>query len=100
MLSHDEKTRSVEDRTERRQGQAGAVDDQRGGNTLTVPSLAKRAAKAGADGLMLVPSPIYHTDPEETVTTLKAVAAAGDLASDDLFKPHRLSRRCYQRDPD
>ena len=28
---------------------------------------------------MLVPSPIYHTNPEETVTTLKAVAAAGDL---------------------
>lgn len=42
-------------------------------------ALAKRAAKAGADGLMLVPSPIYHTDPEETVTTLKAVAAAGGL---------------------
>ena len=41
--------------------------------------LAKKAAKAGADGLMVVPSPIYHTNPMETVATLKAVAAAGDL---------------------
>jgi dihydrodipicolinate synthase/N-acetylneuraminate lyase len=42
-------------------------------------ALAKRAAKAGADGLMVVPSPIYHTNPEETVATLKAVASAGGL---------------------
>lgn len=41
--------------------------------------LAKAAAVAGADGLMVVPSPIYHTNPEETVATLKAVSAAGDL---------------------
>jgi 1-pyrroline-4-hydroxy-2-carboxylate deaminase len=40
---------------------------------------AKRAAGAGADGLMVVPSPIYHTDAIETVATLSAVAAAGDL---------------------
>lgn len=42
-------------------------------------ALAKRAKAAGADGLMIVPSPIYHTNPEETVATLKAIAAAGDL---------------------
>ena len=42
-------------------------------------SLAKLAAGAGADGLMIVPSPIYHTNPEETVATLKAVASAGGL---------------------
>lgn len=42
-------------------------------------TLAKQAAKAGADGLMVVPSPIYHTNPAETVATLKAVAEAGDL---------------------
>lgn len=41
--------------------------------------LAKKAAKAGADGLMVVPSPIYHTNPKETVATLKAVATAGGL---------------------
>ncbi len=42
-------------------------------------SLGKRAAKAGADGLMVVPSPIYHTNFDETVATLRAVAAAADL---------------------
>lgn len=42
-------------------------------------ALATRAAQAGADGLMVVPSPIYHTSPDETVATLKAVAAAGGL---------------------
>jgi len=41
--------------------------------------LARRARGAGADGLMIVPSPIYHTDPDETVATLKAIAAAGEL---------------------
>lgn len=41
--------------------------------------LARKAAGAGASGLMVVPSPIYHTEPRETVATLKAVAAAGDL---------------------
>lgn len=41
--------------------------------------LARKAAKAGASGLMIVPSPIYHTNPQETETTLRAVAAAGDL---------------------
>lgn len=42
-------------------------------------TLAKMAAKAGADGLMVVPSLVYHTNPVETVTTLRAVAQAGDL---------------------
>eukprot|EP01037_Dinobryon_pediforme_P036212 gene36212-43050_t len=28
---------------------------------------------------MVVPSPIYHTDPRETVATLRAVAEAADL---------------------
>ena len=41
--------------------------------------VARKAAAAGADGLMIVPSPIYHTNPQETVATLKAVATAGGL---------------------
>ena len=40
---------------------------------------AEQAAKAGATGLMVVPSPIYHTDRRETVSTLRAVANASDL---------------------
>lgn len=41
--------------------------------------LAEKAARAGADGLMVVPSTIYHTNHKETVATLRAIAAAGDL---------------------
>lgn len=41
--------------------------------------LAEKAAKAGADGLMIVPSPIYHTDRDETVANLCAISAAADL---------------------
>lgn len=42
-------------------------------------ALAEKAARAGADGLMVVPSTIYHTNHRETVATLRAIAAAGDL---------------------
>jgi 1-pyrroline-4-hydroxy-2-carboxylate deaminase len=42
-------------------------------------ALARAAAKAGADGLMVVPSPIYHTNPQETVAALKLVTTAGGL---------------------
>jgi 4-hydroxy-tetrahydrodipicolinate synthase len=41
--------------------------------------LARKAAKAGASGLMVVPSALYHTNEVETEATLRAVAAAGDL---------------------
>ncbi|MBE7637359.1 dihydrodipicolinate synthase family protein [Sneathiella sp. P13V-1] len=41
--------------------------------------LADKARKAGADGLMVVPSPIYHTSRDETITNLKAISSAGDL---------------------
>ncbi|MES2296003.1 MAG: dihydrodipicolinate synthase family protein [Pseudomonadota bacterium] len=42
-------------------------------------ALAEKAARAGADGLMVVPSTIYHSNHRETVATLRAIAAAGDL---------------------
>lgn len=41
--------------------------------------MGQKAAKAGADGLMVVPSPIYHTDRRETIATLRAIAQAADL---------------------
>ncbi len=47
--------------------------------TRDAASLAAKAGKAGASGLMVVPSTIYHANPKETATTLRAVAAAGDL---------------------
>lgn len=42
-------------------------------------ALAERAAAAGADGLMVVPSPIYFTDRDETIANLRAIAEAADL---------------------
>jgi 4-hydroxy-tetrahydrodipicolinate synthase len=47
--------------------------------TAACAALAREAAKAGADGLMVVPSLVYHANREETVAALRAVAAAGDL---------------------
>ncbi len=41
--------------------------------------LANKARKAGADGLMVVPSPIYHTSRDETIANLKSISSAGDL---------------------
>lgn len=47
--------------------------------TRECAALAARASKAGATGLMVVPSLVYHTNAKETVATLEAVAAAADL---------------------
>ncbi len=42
-------------------------------------AIARAAAKAGADGLMVVPSLTYHTNQAETLATLRAVAGVSDL---------------------
>ena len=47
--------------------------------TRDAAALGVKAAKAGAAGLMVVPSTIYHTDATETVASLRAVAEAADL---------------------
>ena len=47
--------------------------------TREAEAAARAAAKAGADGLMVVPSMVYHTNPVETVATLNDVANAGGL---------------------
>ena len=78
MLSPDEKIEVLKTAQKVAGRQAGAADRQRGRHPRG-RALARRAAKAGANGLMVVPSPIYHTNPEETVATLKAVAEAGGL---------------------
>jgi len=78
MLSHDEKLAVLKTA----QGASGGKPVLLTINeaaTRDACALAKRAANAGADGLMVVPSPIYHTNPQETVATLKAVASAGGL---------------------
>ena len=40
---------------------------------------ARAAVKAGADGLMVVPSMVYHTNPVETIAALNDVANAGGV---------------------
>ncbi|MBA3447627.1 MAG: dihydrodipicolinate synthase family protein [Pseudaminobacter sp.] len=78
MLSHDEKL-EVLSTAQKVAGGKPVLMTINEAATREGAALAKRAAKAGADGLMVVPSPIYHTNPQETVATLKAVATAGGL---------------------
>lgn len=78
MLSHDEKL-EIFATARKIAGKKPVLLTVNEASTREAASLAKRAAKAGADGLMVVPSPIYHTNPEETVAALSAVAKAGDL---------------------
>ncbi|MFH1797119.1 MAG: dihydrodipicolinate synthase family protein [Pseudomonadota bacterium] len=78
MLSHDEKL-EVFATARKIAGKKPVLLTVNEAGTRDAASLAKRAARAGADGLMVVPSPIYHTNPEETVAALGAVAKAGDL---------------------
>jgi len=78
MLSHDEKI-DVLATARKVAGKRPVLLTVNEAGTREAASLAQRAAKAGADGLMVVPSPIYHTNPQETVAALKAVAAAGGL---------------------
>ena len=78
MLSHDEKLEVFETAHKVASGKPVLMTVNEPA-TRDACALARRAAKAGANGLMVVPSPIYHTNPEETVATLSAVAAAGGL---------------------
>ncbi|PLP60117.1 dihydrodipicolinate synthase family protein [Mesorhizobium loti] len=78
MLSHDEKIDVL--KTARKiAGKKPVLLTINEAGTREAAVMARRAAKEGADGLMVVPSPIYHTNPEETVAALKAVATAGGL---------------------
>ena len=78
MLSHDEKLEVLAVARSVAGGKPVLMTVNEAG-TREAAALARRAASAGADGLMTVPSPIYHTDDNETVDALKAVAAAGGL---------------------
>ncbi len=78
MLHHDEKLAVLKTAKDAAGGRPVLLTVNEAA-TRDACALARRAAKAGADGLMVVPSPIYHTDRDETVAALKAVAEAGDL---------------------
>jgi len=78
MLSHDEKIEVLKTAQKAASGRPVLLTINEAG-TREGMALARRAAKEGASGLMVVPSPIYHTNPAETVATLKAIAGAGGL---------------------
>lgn len=78
MLSHAERL-DVLRLTKRVTGSRPALLTVAEAATRDACALAEKAAKAGADGLMVVPSTIYHSNHRETVAALRAIAAAGDL---------------------
>ncbi|RJG11383.1 dihydrodipicolinate synthase family protein [Massilia cavernae] len=78
MLSHDERLEVLRV-AKRASGGKPALLTVAEAATRDACALAAKAAKAGADGLMVVPSTIYHSNHKETVATLRAVAQAADL---------------------
>ncbi|MEL4177965.1 dihydrodipicolinate synthase family protein [Roseateles sp. PN1] len=78
MLSHEERV-AVLKTAKQISGSKPAILTVAEASTRDACALARKAAEAGADGLMVVPSTIYHTDHRETVANLRAIAAAGDL---------------------
>lgn len=78
MLSHDERIdvfKAVQQATKGKPALLTVAEAA----TRDACRLAERGAKAGASGLMVVPSTIYHTNRAETLATLRAVAEASDL---------------------
>lgn len=78
MLSHDERLdvfKAVQQATAGKPALLTVAE----ASTYQSCKLAERAAKAGASGLMVVPSMVYHTNREETLAALRAVAEASDL---------------------
>ncbi|MBS7537669.1 dihydrodipicolinate synthase family protein [Ancylobacter lacus] len=78
MLSHDERI-AVLKTAQSVAGKKPVLMTIAEAATRDGAALAARAAREGASGLMVVPSTIYHTNPKETVATIRAVTEAGDL---------------------
>lgn len=78
MLTHEERL-AVWRLAKQAAGSKPALLTVAEAGTREACELAKKAARAGADGLMVVPSTIYPTDARETAANLRAIAAAADL---------------------
>jgi 1-pyrroline-4-hydroxy-2-carboxylate deaminase len=78
MLSHDERIDVLKTIQQATKGKPALLTVAEAA-TRDACRLAERGAKAGASGLMVVPSTIYHTNRDETLGTLRAVAEASDL---------------------
>ena len=78
MLSHEERLdvlKAVQDGTKGKPALLTVAET----STYLSCKLAERAAKQNASGLMVVPSMVYHTNREETLAALRAVAEASNL---------------------
>ena len=78
MLSHDERLDVLKAIQQATMGKPALLTVAEAA-TYQSCKLAERAAKAGASGLMVVPSMVYHTNRDETLAALRAVAEASDL---------------------
>lgn len=78
MLTHDERLDVLKAVQQATRGKPALLTIAEAA-TRDACRLAERAARAGASGLMVVPSTIYHTNREETLASLRAVAEASDL---------------------
>lgn len=78
MMSHDERLDVFKAVQQAAAGRPALLTVAEAG-TREACILAERGAKAGASGLMVVPSTIYHTNRDETLAALRAVADASDL---------------------
>lgn len=78
MLSHDERLDVLKAIQQAAKGKPAILTIAEAA-TYQSCKLAERAARAGASGLMVVPSMVYHTNRDETLSALRAVADAADL---------------------
>ena len=78
MLSHDERIDVFKSVQQTARGKPALLTVAEAA-TRDACRLAELGAKAGASGLMVVPSTIYHTNREETLASLRAVADASNL---------------------
>lgn len=78
MLTHDERIDVLKAVQQSARGRPALLTIAEAA-TYQSCKLAERAARAGASGLMVVPSMVYHTNREETLAALRAVADAADL---------------------
>jgi dihydrodipicolinate synthase/N-acetylneuraminate lyase len=79
VLDHAEKLEVLRSTLERVGSWAPVLAGVAECSTAGACRFAEEAAKAGADGLMVLPAMIYKSDPRETIAHYRAVARATDL---------------------
>ena len=78
-LDFDEKTAVLRTTVDRVRSRVPVLSGVAECATMRASRLAEAAAKAGVDGLMVLPAMVYKADPRETMTHFRAVARATEL---------------------